>query len=165
MSIKFRVGKVYSETNKNTGEECIYDDLGRETIYTYSSKTNKHYQIYCHGFKGIDRDKRMSPIQITHKLNDGTEHEIRFVADFKHSYKYQTGFHLNLTEDSRIVMSKCIVCNVYFKKFNHILISPEKEDEMRITDADSICNQIIKKISQNLLPDYTFHSSTNLLFN
>ena len=113
----------------------------------------------------IDRDKRKSSIQITHKLNEDTEHIIRFVADFKHSYQGLLGFHLNLTEDSKNVMSKCKECEKYFSQFNHFSIFPEKSEGISITDADSIFNNLIKKLSQNLLPDYTFNGSFNLLFN
>ncbi|MBW2974813.1 hypothetical protein KY366_03780 [Candidatus Woesearchaeota archaeon] len=163
--MKIRVGELNSEKNKNTKEETIYDNLGRDAIYTYFSNEGKQYQIYCHGLNEISRDKRKSSIEITHKLNDGTKHEIRLVADFKHSFKGQLGFHLNLTEDSKRVMSKCEECKKYFTHFNHFSIFPEKGKGINITDADSIFNQIREKIRQSLLPNYKLSSSKNLLFN
>ena len=152
--MKTRVGQVHSEINKTTGEEYFYDNLGRETVYIYSSKTNNQYQFYCHGLSSIKRDTRKSFLQITHKLNDNAKHTIRLVADFKHPYKNQSGFHLNITKDSEKIMSDCKECQKYFSGFNHFQVFQEKSECTNITDADSIFKQIIDRLSQSILQEY-----------
>jgi len=147
-------GKILTEDNMKTGQETIYDDLGRERIYEYSSNESDSFTIYSHDLREILPDKRNASIRIVHKLSKGTEHEINFVADFKHPYKNQKGFHLNLTETSKKVIKGCDNCDKYFKEFDHIPIVPEKHEGINITDADSIFNQIQKKFTQVLLPDY-----------
>ena len=165
MPVKTRIGELYVEKNKNTGEEFLYDNLGRETVYTYSSNAKSQYQIYIHGLNEISRDKRKSSIHIVHILNNDTKHEINIVADFGHSYKNQKGLHLNLTNDSKKEILKCKECMKYFWQFNHKEVIPEKMDTLNLIDADSIWSQIHKILSQSLVSDYKFHDSTNLLFN
>lgn len=115
--IKTQIGDIiivnpkYNGQKKNIG----IDTLSRNLVYS-CKKGNSCFNITLDSAKKIERDKRLSVIEIEHAITKA--HTLQLVIDSPHNSN--GSFHLNLTDDSNAIIQRCPICSKWFKDLNHL---------------------------------------------